>query len=437
MLSGKKYVSPLLKKRLENALVQSGYIQVKQQLAVEDLQKEVGLILPGIYSSYFQPLLSGIEDVACKEGYNVILCDSDRKWSLERNLLARLMDRGVQNIILDSVCRSEEEEYYEKELLPLVRKRGVLIYMLSRPSRSPEIGSFSIDHYKTAYEAVSYLIERGHRKIVHICGDPTFPHSALRIQGYRMALLDHGIGFDERLLLEGNFTPLSGFATMSELMEKGINVDAVFSANDQMAIGAMKAIYAFAGPDNIAMGEAAGQACVDLLGEEGGQVVCMMGAAGTDPATNRQQGFENIVSQHDNIEIIYKQNTEGWDTAIAMSQMQNVIARFGDDYDFIFCHDDGIYQGVHQALEAAGIDEAESDIYSVGTGCNAAGVAGIRGGYHYGDVLHSAKEEGQLGVQACIDAMDSVIKPGDAVWYKCSALLVTIENVDEFDGIGW
>lgn len=243
VLSGKKYVSPLLKKRVENALVQSGYIQGKQQAVVEELQKEVGLILPGTYSSYFQPLLSGIEDVACKEGYNVILCDSDRKWDLERNLFARLMERGVQNIILDSVCSSEEEaDYYEKELIPLARKRGVLIYMLSRPSRAPEIGSFSIDHYKTAYEAVSYLIEQGHRKIVHICGDSTFPHAALRIQGYRMALLDHGIDFDERLLLEGNFTPLSGYATMSELMEKGINVDAVFSANDQMAIGAMKAI---------------------------------------------------------------------------------------------------------------------------------------------------------------------------------------------------
>lgn len=243
VLSGKKYVSPLLKKRVENALVQSGYIQENPQVVVGDLQKEVGLILPGIYSSYFQPLLSGIEDVACREGYNVILCDSDRKWALERSLLAQLMDRGVQNVILDSVCSSEAEaSYYEKELIPLARKRGVLIYLLSRPSQAPEIGSFSIDHYTTAYEAVSYLIDQGHRKIAHICGDPTFPHSALRIQGYRMALLDHGISFDERLLLEGNFTPLSGFATMSELIDKGISVDAVFSANDQMAIGAMKAI---------------------------------------------------------------------------------------------------------------------------------------------------------------------------------------------------
>ena len=243
VLSGKKYVSPLLKKRVENALAQSGYIQNRKRVTVGDLQKEVGLILPGVYSSYFQPLLSGIEDVAFKEGYSVILCDSDRKWELERVLLSRLMDRGVQNIVLDSVCGIEDERsYYESELVPLASKRGVLIYMLSRPSQSPEIGSFSIDHYKMAYDAVTYLIERGHRKIAHICGDLTFPHSAMRIQGYRMALLDHGIGFDERLLLEGDFTPMSGFATMSELIDKGIGVDAVFSANDQMAIGAMKAI---------------------------------------------------------------------------------------------------------------------------------------------------------------------------------------------------
>lgn len=221
---------------------------------------------------------------------------------------------------------------------------------------------------------------------------------------------------------------------VNTLNESGIPYAIIDSRVDESVADT---IYGFAGPDNVQMGEAGGQACVDLLGEEGGKVVCMMGAAGTDPATNRQKGFENIVNQYDNIEIIYAENTEGWDTAIAMSQMQDVITRFGDDYDFIWCHDDGIYQGVHQALEAAGIDEAEAGIYSVGTGCNAAGVAGIRGGYHYGDILHSAKEEGQLGVQLCLDAIEGTVKPGDAVWYKCSSPLVTIENVDEFDGIGW
>lgn len=243
VLSGKKYVSPLLRMRVENAIRQADYNIEKYETIFSEAKKEVGLILPGLYSSYFQPLLNGIEDVACKEGYNVILCDSDRKWEKERLLLDRLVRRGVKNLILDSVCNIENEtDYYENTLIPLARENGMVIYILSRESHYPEIGSFSIDHYQTAYEATQYLILSGRKRIVHICGDPHFPHSALRIQGYRMALLDHSIKYDENLLLEGDFTPITGFAMMNELLAKGIEVDAVFSANDQMAIGAMKAI---------------------------------------------------------------------------------------------------------------------------------------------------------------------------------------------------
>lgn len=246
VLSGKKFVSPKLVTRVKNAIAQTGYVldsANEGELNAEYEQREVGLILPGIYSSYFQPLLSGIEDMANEAGYNMILCDSKRKWEKERQLLDQLVQRGVRNLILDSVCNSEnEEEYYQTVLLPLVREQDAIIYMLSREARYDDIGSVSIDHYKTAYEATEYLIRTGHRHIAHVCGDPTFPHSALRIQGYRMALLDNGIPYDERLLLEGDFSPISGYAAMNDLLGKGIAVSAVFSANDQMAIGAMKAI---------------------------------------------------------------------------------------------------------------------------------------------------------------------------------------------------
>lgn len=259
VLSGKKYVSPKLVTRVKNAIAQTGYVagdSNEGEFNSDSRSKEVGLILPGIYSSYFQPLLSGIEDMANEAGYNMILCDSKRKWEKERQLLEQLVRRGVQNFILDSVCSIEnEEEYYQKVLLPLVREQGKIIYMLSREARYDDLGSVSIDHYKTAYEATAYLIRTGHRQIAHVCGDPTFPHSAQRIQGYRMALLDHGIAYDERLLLEGDFSPISGYAAMNDLLGKGIAVSAVFCANDQMAIGAMKAIQknGFRIPEDIAV----------------------------------------------------------------------------------------------------------------------------------------------------------------------------------------
>lgn len=244
VLSGKKYVSPRLSARVKGAIQLLGYDQCAgaAQPQSEGLN-DVGLILPGIYSSYFQPLLSGIEDVAAAESYNVILCDSDRKWEKENLLLKRLVDRGVKNLILDSVCSAKNEaSYYEDVLLPLVRERDIVLWMLSRESRYDEIGSVSIDHRETARQVTQYLIGMGHRHIAHISGSPKFAHSAYRVQGYREALMENGIPFDERLVLEGDFTPISGYATMSDLLSKGIHVSAVFSANDQMAIGAMKAI---------------------------------------------------------------------------------------------------------------------------------------------------------------------------------------------------
>jgi len=192
-------------------------------------------------------------------------------------------------------------------------------------------------------------------------------------------------------------------------------------------------IPVFAGPDNVYMGEVAGQACVDVIGETA-KVVCLMGAAGTDPATNRQVGFENIISQYPGIEILAKQNVDGWDPANAMTIMQDYIVRFGDEIDFLFTHDDGIFQGAQQAIAAAGMT---GQIKIVSTGCNNIGVAGIRSGELYGSVLHSAKEEGQLGVEAVIKVMDGEIKNGDQVWMKCNSPLVTLENVDEWEGHGW
>jgi ABC-type sugar transport system substrate-binding protein len=192
-------------------------------------------------------------------------------------------------------------------------------------------------------------------------------------------------------------------------------------------------IPVFAGPDNIYMGEVAGQACVDVIGENA-KVVCLMGAAGTDPATNRQVGFENIVSQYPGIEILAKQNVDGWDPANAMSIMQDYIVRFGDEIDFLFTHDDGLFQGAQQAIAAAGMT---GQIKIVSTGCNNVGVAGIKSGELYGSVLHSAKEEGELGVKAVLKVMDGEIKNGDQEWMKCSSPLVTIENVEEWEGFGW
>jgi ribose transport system substrate-binding protein len=217
---------------------------------------------------------------------------------------------------------------------------------------------------------------------------------------------------------------------INTLNESGVPYAVIDSKVDDSV---MASITVFAGPDNIKMGEVAGQACIDQLGGKG-NVVILEGSPGTDPATNRQRGFLNIVEKNPNIKILASQNVEGWDPAKAMTIMQDYITRFGDQIDFLFTHDDGLFQGAQQAIDQAGMT---GKIKAVSTGANNVGCAAIDAGTLYGSVLHSAKEEGQLGVEAVIKVMNGEIKKGDSQWLKCSSPLVTKENIEQWRGWGW
>jgi len=242
VLGGEKYVSPRLQARVRNAIEQLGYTPRGRGRRRPEETRVIGVILPGIYSSFFPPLLNGITEAASELGYAIQLCDSFRNWEKERELVRALIARGVDDIILDSVCPPESEEEYFNGIREAIERRGGLAVVLSRELRSDFFHQIYVDNYLAAYEATEHLISLGHRRIAHICGSQVFPHSAVRAKGYRMALLDHGIPVDEHLVLQGDFSPLSGYAAMDEFYTKGLSATALFSANDQMAVGAIKAI---------------------------------------------------------------------------------------------------------------------------------------------------------------------------------------------------
>ncbi|MEA4898260.1 LacI family DNA-binding transcriptional regulator [Bacillota bacterium Meth-B3] len=242
VLKGEKYVSPHLKARVLAAMEQLGYTPKKRGRQRPRAALMVCVILPGIYSSFFPPLLNGITEAATEFGYTIQLSDSCRSWEKERELVRALIARGVNDLILDSVCPLSDEEAYFEEIRSAMEPRGGNVVVLSRALKSDFFYQIYVDNYTTSYEATEHLIALGHRQIAHICGSDVFPHSALRARGYRTALLDHGIAVDEHLVLKGDFSPLSGYAAMDEFFAKGLKATAVFSANDQMAVGAVKAI---------------------------------------------------------------------------------------------------------------------------------------------------------------------------------------------------
>lgn len=242
VLSGEKYVSPRLEARVRNAMEQLDYAPKRRGRQHPTENREIGVILPGIYSSFFPPLLNGIAEAATELGFSIQLNDSCRSWERECEQVRGLIRRGMRYIILDSVCAIKNEDEYFGEIRSAMEDKGGCVVVLSRELKSDFFNQIFVDNYSASYEATEHLISLGHRRIVHICGSEIFPHSLVRTKGYRMALLDRGIPVDEHLILKGDFSPISGYAAMDEFLSKGLKATALFSANDQMAVGAIKAI---------------------------------------------------------------------------------------------------------------------------------------------------------------------------------------------------
>ena len=255
-LNGTKFVSPKLAQRIRGAIEQVGYDADKGQIKTPEELCEVAVILPGIYSSFFAPLLTGMTDAASEFDMNILLFDSSHIWKRENVFIERLAKRGTKNLILDSVCNLKHEaEYFTEIRRQLIEKHGICVVVLEREVKDNAFHSIYLDNFEAAYKATEHLISMGHKRIVHIKGPKLFPHSSIRADGYRQALHDYGIRADERLVLQGDYSPISGFAAISEFYAKGLDCTAVFSGNDQMAIGAIKAIrqQGLSVPEDVAM----------------------------------------------------------------------------------------------------------------------------------------------------------------------------------------
>ncbi len=242
-LNGKKFVSPELAQRISCAIEQTGYSAGGRTKQYPGDLCEVAVILPGIYSSFFAPLLTGMTDAASEFDISIRLFDSNHIWKRENAFIDRLEKSGVRNLILDSVCNMKhEQEYFTEIRRKLIEKNAFKVVVLEREVKNDEFISIFLNNHEAAYQATEHLISMGHKRIVHIKGSKFFPHSIIRADGYRDALRDHGIAVDERLVLQGDYSPISGFSAMSEFFAKGLDCTAIFSANDQMAVGAIKAI---------------------------------------------------------------------------------------------------------------------------------------------------------------------------------------------------
>lgn len=193
----------------------------------------LGVLIPDVSNPYYAAVLRGIEDAVGSTGRTVILCNTDRNPEKQRLYLRALMERRVDGLIVAGGSFGRAETELTGGDLPVV--------MIGRhPARLPSV---RIDNVEAAALATGHLIALGHRRIVHLAGPSVSLTASDRLKGYRRALEAASIPVEPELIVEVGFAPLRAGPAVRAAFGAPRRPTAVLAANDQVAIGAIRAFH--------------------------------------------------------------------------------------------------------------------------------------------------------------------------------------------------
>jgi len=230
-------VKPATRKKVFEAIERLGYRPnaVARGLASKKTTT-VGVVIPDISNAIFAEVARGIEDIANMYHYNIILCNADKKKEKEIRVINTLLEKQVDGLLFMGGAVTEDHQQ-------AFRTANVPIVLCATSEESGNLASVDIDHEGAAYDAVQALIKEGHTSIAMISGTLEDPSNGFaRFSGYKKALAEAGITYDESLVRIGNYRYESGADAMRYFLDLEKRPTAVFSATDEMAIGAIHAI---------------------------------------------------------------------------------------------------------------------------------------------------------------------------------------------------
>lgn len=240
VLNHKKNVSDETVKKVQRAIEELNYHPRRSAQGLASKKSgNIGFILTTDHFSQAEPFYTkiflGAETEARKHSYYIILTTVNQKFD-KKSIPRFLLERNVDGIILAGRVPDKLVSHIEQLKLPLL-----FIDYFPANGNYPAV---LIDNIAGAKQAVNHLIDRGHRQIAFVGGDLSHPSIQERFIGYKQALLQANIPFDERLTIIDEDYPgdKNGYNALCKLGERKVNFTAIFAANDAMAFGCMRCL---------------------------------------------------------------------------------------------------------------------------------------------------------------------------------------------------
>jgi LacI family transcriptional regulator len=235
VINNKSHVSKKLRERVEAAIRKLNY---RPNLLARSLAKQkthtIGMIVPDIANPFFPMVVRGAEDAAQKNGYNLLLCNSDDNLEKEESALEVLLSKRVDGILLTKAVND-----FRPSLRQMIKEVNIPIVLVMRTSPKVSQDAVITDDYQGAYEAVCHLARSGRRRIGLMGGPLKVSNGKARWQGFKDALEASGLTYDPELVIEGDYRIESGYRGGHLLLSH--RPDGIYVANYLMTVGLLKA----------------------------------------------------------------------------------------------------------------------------------------------------------------------------------------------------
>ncbi|MFT4094312.1 MAG: LacI family DNA-binding transcriptional regulator [Niabella sp.] len=194
----------------------------------------IAVILPYITNYYFSTVITGIQEVAYKHDYNIILHITNDAPERELYIIKNLAVSNLDGLLVSVSTNSDAGNHFQQ-----VIETGVPIVFFDRVSDSIKTSKVMQDDYNGAFEAVEHLINKGYQNIAHIAGPEGLSFTQKRKKGFLDALKKHKLPVKERWIIHSGFSQEDGQEDAAKLFGRKDRPDAIFAVNDRKAIGAM------------------------------------------------------------------------------------------------------------------------------------------------------------------------------------------------------
>lgn len=235
-LNNDPFISTLTKQRVQKQAQEWNYIPNESARNFK-LNKSftVGLIIPDLLDHFYVLAINGIEEIALKENYNIIITQSHEDIIKEENVVNTMIRNRVDGVIISTTKNTVNMEFLKK-----FRLVGVPVVCIVREPQDHSFNYVAINNKEGAFKATDFLIKKGHHRIAHLMGPATLQISQVRLEGYKEALQKNKIPLDIKLVKVVDFTKRETEKAMQDLMKLKSPPSAIFTFKNDITLDAIQ-----------------------------------------------------------------------------------------------------------------------------------------------------------------------------------------------------